>query len=1231
MSMILSRLELFGFKSFADKTTVDFQSGLTAIVGPNGCGKSNIVDAIRWVLGEQRMKNMRAKDTTDVIFSGSEKRQPLSFCEVSLIFDNSTHILPIGFTEVTITRRLYRSGESEYLINKQPCRLRDVKELFLDTGIGVSSYSLIEQGKIDQLLNSSPADRRKIFEEAAGVSRYKVKRKQAQSRLERTEQNLLRLGDHLDEIRSRLRSVRRQAARALKYKEYNDELKSLRMANALYDYHKLVVALEETVKSLDAQKAEEQTKYSARHALEFRITELETNALDLGDRISKLSQVLSDTIQRLQAAEQKIKYNTARLEDTHREDDHLNRQEQELESLLQAHQERIQISESSLEEIHGRLTETERRIVAAAEEVSRAATLQERARTDLESRKNELMSCVNKRSSLNTDIGRIRGELDSSSRRATILRTRRAELETAIAGLKEQRIRAESETSSLQERLKVFQENLEKKAAERQALETDIGQKKERLGFLERKIAGKESRRETLAELEKRSEGLSGGVKKALDVVKSGGNSISGFVGLMADLIRCETTYAPAIEAALGQDLQTLVVETQRDAERLLFFLREQNASARVLALDTLRPAPGPLDFRTGPGVLRVLDKIQVDEARRPMAQRLLGKTLLVETLAEAWKGAEENPGCPIVAFSGERIDECGVVASPGTTKGGLLSRKSELREIAQELKGLTNDAELVRGELTELVRRDQALKEEHQALSITIRTVGDERSAKARELATLDRQHEFRSEEQQKSGEELGILEQRMAELSKRENEITPQLATLQDTHLKVQNEITRLAGEERTRESDLRRAEKNLTDLKVGAAGERERASGLRESIAQSEKAKSETLEMRRGIDEKRGLNLRRRDELTVETEQARKDLAELSLKRASLDEALNKETSSKEDVERNLKQSRDTERETLVEIQAFQERLNSLKLQESETKLRIENLTKRILDDYNIDLVEAHKTYDPHQELNYQGTDARIQELRDKLDNFGPVNHEAIEELDVLEEREVFLAAQFADLTSARNSLSAIIKKLDEICKGRFEETFQQVRENFQVIFRKLFGGGKADLILEMPVAPANQDGLLPTTPDAAEAAPADPKAADGQPAPARAKIFDPLEAGIDVVARPPGKEPKAISLLSGGEKAMTTIALIFALFKSRPSPFCILDEVDAPLDDSNIGRFITMLEDFLVSTQFLIITHNKNTMASAGCLYGVTQHERGVSRVISVKFEQIDTAPGVSESH
>lgn len=1249
---MLKSIELYGFKSFADRTRLELDESVCALVGPNGSGKSNVVDAIKWALGEQSAKRLRGDEMTDVIFNGSASRSALGSAEVTLTFDNSKRRLPLDADEIHLTRRVYRSGESEYLINGQASRLKDFRDLISGAGLGSQGYAVIEQGRVEALLQSSSIQRRAVLEEAAGVSRFNAKKQEVARRLERVEQNLLRLSDIVGEIEGQLRKTKSQAAKAENYRLYTARLQKLRTEVSLYEW-RLKTSERDKLNAETNNYSEFEADCSGKiQAAEAKEAELAAKLASAEKELRELEAALSATREKIVAEESTIEIQSGQIAEWSAEANRYALQAYQLVSKKASDDAAARQAQAELDDARKSVEEIQ---VAFGKETAASDALGARI-ADLSKERETVQTELQEK---NAQTSRYAGELAGLESRRAALEQSAAQkrLQCKTVSQSQTQLTAEvatlktSETTLVTAKTASFVKLGELKKR-RAAIRRELGEKQVEFTNLERQRAAFDERSNLLKDLLRKYEGLSPGVRETLRSMKEDKNSpFKNAYGLVADLIRVNVEAAPLIELALGQTAQYVVVPPEPELFRYIE-LNGAQFSGRVgfIWLDPNSEASIPPDpeMEKKEGVLGRADQFVETEPRfAALVQRLLCRTWIVESIAVAKRLYREmTEPTNFLAADGSLLTADGVIiVGPAQGGAGLISRRSELAALSTQTEQLDAQYEALSADVAKLKDSLAQADSDFEAEATVQRDKTQALEAlRLRQTAARERDAQLLAQATQlaKEADELD------AELAK----AAAELAAKQEAKAKFDETVAALRTQEAKLAQDIKQAAnerqektRRTTKLKIDQAKAEERIVSLEDKVKRLEEARNEQI---RRVDEyeTRARSLEERvaqAELAIlrgesalatlyynkERVAARRRVA--SNDRAGMERLRSKATyelrANREALEKRREQNRTKElslERFAQEIKGLEERMKEdygLTLAEIEFKVEGVDVTvsgKSPANPETLRAIAASKgkgaegdaatdlTLDDSRELlvpnDAAGVKRRkkeIEELRGKLQELGPVNLEAIETLETLKTRYTTLFNQYNDLVAARKSILKIVDRVNADCKRLFEETFEAVRGHFCDIFQKLFGGGRADLALEDPSKP--------------------------------------LESGVDIVARPPGKELKSLSLMSGGEKSLTCVALLLAIFRYRTSPVCILDEVDAALDEGNVNRFSNALLDFVPETQFLLVTHSKKTMSSAKAIYGVTMEDSGVSKILSVHFDDvgedgeilIKAAPGAAD--
>jgi chromosome segregation protein len=1229
--MRLKKLILHGFKSFADRTEFVFDSPITGIVGPNGCGKSNVVDGFKWVLGEQSAKSLRGDAMMDVIFNGSGNRKPAGMSEVTLVFENPVgadgkRTLNTDVDEVAVGRRLFRDGTSEYQINNNTARLKDVRELFLDTGVGVDAYSVIEQGRVAAMLEANPEERRLIFEEAAGISKFKQRKKEAERKLERVDQNLLRVHDIVEEVEKRLRSVKIQATKARTFQEYSTRLAELRLSYSLQEYHTHSVAkseleskLEECRFRLDDVSGDLAT---AQNALAGKKEAYES----LSQARQRLEYQLVQARSQIQSAKQRQQYADQQLEQLAEQIAGFERDKAEIEAKIAEAEKSLAADSQALSEMTAQLLEQRASIEHKQEEFASGQLQMNASAQQIEKQKTAILDLMRKLAGVGSRLGAIEIERKNISSQESRLGERRGQVGTELSTLKAASEQLVARMREALENIAKQQAELEQKRTEAAALGKQIAQVGERLGAAKEHRSGLISRQKLLEDLEAKREGVSEGVQS---VLRRRETEFPFIRGLVADVLRVDVEHAQLIEAALDGRDQWLVTEDSVSAIGAGGALEELEGRVNVLCVDRIghdeSESPEEIyDWNVHPQRIRLaIDLVRFEPGDAVIARHLLGRTIVVDDLATARELLVAGPsGYRYVTKGGEVLEADGTLrAGPLTAAMGLISRRSELEVLGQQIADVDLRIERLGKELAEGNTQVRSLEEDisalrngvYQANTVKVEVESasaqnrDRQGALIREAGVLDREIESLAAQAKRLAAEQETLVAQRTQMESDQAAATESVERLTQEQAKIGERLASL-GEE-------------LTSLRVQLGQIEEKQLSLGQSVQRQTASQKELKQQAERVQKAAASAESRQKDVGREKQAAAHEEESLS-QNVAADEAKSNELAkqiadaSQLVMELTAKVDKARQQREIVE-----QEIHELEMKTGELRVRIETLVQRTIEESQLDLPARYaeltaddKTYEPG-EMDWDAVGEEIKELREKIHRLGNVNVESIGEQDELEQRRQFLQTQTDDLTASKAQLEQLINEINTESGVRFEQTFNAVREHFQGMFRKLFGGGKADIYLETELDPPKN---APVQLDEA-----------GQPIPPQKIKVDILDAGIEIIARPPGKQPVSISQLSGGEKTMTCVALLMSIFKSKPSPFCILDEVDAALDEANNQRFNMIVQEFLDQSQFIVITHSKRTMQIADVLYGVTMQEQGVSKRVQVKFDQVDSQGRISE--
>ncbi len=1228
--MFLKSLDLVGFKSFVNKTHLEFHEGITSVVGPNGCGKSNILDAIRWCLGEQSAKALRGGEMSDVIFSGTDSRSAVGMAEVSLTFGGCAEHLGTEWEEVCVTRRIFRDGKGEYLLNKTPCRLRDIHELFMDTGIGRSSYSIMEQGKIDLILSSRPEDRRAVFEEAAGITKFKAQKKEALRKLEYTEANLVRVNDIMREVKRQIGSLQRQAGKARRYQALSSDLKVLEL-NFVRRQH------DELKASHDGLQEKLQKLESRWHETTAELEAGEQAVAGHRARLAELENQVEGSRQSMQSIRDRMVQARSRLSHNEETCGQLRETISRCDSEIAAARERQRVqreemgrTDEQVARVSAELAERSAALDALQARLRESAGRRESSRQSLEALRIEISKAENESLRLQGELAGLEARRDATKSRIEALEVEAREIFNRQSETRQRLEQAAAQVAAGTEALHGAESALDAAEAALERGELDRQRVENEMSAAQRTLAQIQSRLEVLEQLNLEGEGAAPGAQAVLRGLDRPDHFKSSVRGMLGSLLRVEPGFLPAVEAALGARGDTIVLNNKESAREILQSLYDHKLGRASLVAPNGNhlPEPGPAPE----GSLGwAADRVRCDgNDLQRLVRGVLHGVALATNLDHASELRERHPSVAFATQHGELIDAAGIVTGGRAGEGATsaLQRRDEIAALSGQKASLQQELARHEAARDEVLAARAGQKEALEAARTMLRQRQNELAGLRADHGLLEKEAgdaENRSaslgREQERAAQELEAARQRSEELGGRVAECRRQAEEATAKSAVAMEEAEREAGEEVA-------ASEQFNELRVQLAAARQleeslqaqrapmlsRIEELEETVRQRGQEKSSAEQRIQALGEQS-------EALGREADAAQADLGE---KQSALDD-LQKERSS---LQAEVQSADEVLRQKRREHGEIQDQKGRIEVHAAELRLKTENLQEDIRRRHHVELVdvrldtyalhcsirehrkrrksggnsaaaedsegseesgaapveaapEAEAASDPVEaQLDWAEVEVFVGELRDKLDSMGPVNIDAIQEFDDLLDRQKFLDEQFTDLTNSKDELLEVIKKINATTTTLFAETFGKIRDNFRETFKELFGGGKADLALM-------DEG-------------------------------DPLESGIEITAKPPGKQLQSVSLLSGGERTMAAVALLFAIYMVKPSPFCILDEMDAPLDESNINRFLAMLDRFVKQSQFLVITHNKRTISRADVLYGVTMEEQGVSKLVSVKF-------------
>lgn len=1181
--MYLKRLELQGFKSFADKTVLEFLPGITTVIGPNGSGKSNISDAIRWVLGEQSMKSLRGTKTEDIIFAGTQSRKSLGFAEVSMVIDNADAKLPIEYSEVTVTRKVYRSGESGYFINKTPCRLKDILELFMDTGIGKDGYSIIGQGKIDEILSNKSEERRHIFEEAAGIVKYRVRKAESEKKLEQTKLNLLRINDIISEIEANIEPTRVQAEKAKQFLRLRDELKSIEIGLFIHNINDYKKKIEEVINDQDiynTQLIRENERLSNIQDLKEKLRESLDN---ITEQIEKMQNLGFENDKKKEKINSDINVNLEKIKNN-------NENFERLEKEIVENDQRLKILETEISQKNDKKTNLTankekfaKELQEKEDELKKLTDKMSEKEIEMEAKKKKVEENNDEKYEISNMISTLSANVDNSNARKKVIDE---EIESNISELDSSRmLKSEisqkfTEIESKREKIKNSLNQIEEKRSE---ADSKLKNYDLQINQLESEMRIKDSRLRFLEETEKEKEGYIRSVKAILKDCDKDSSLKKGVHGVVANLISVPKEYEVAIEMCLGQTMQNIVTDTEEDAKKLVNHLRKFNLGrASFLPISSVKGRKIE-KIKSDKGVVGVAsDLIKFDKKYEQIMLSLLGRTVIVDNMDNAIAIARKNSyGFRIVTLDGDVLNPSGAISggSVATKTVNILGRSREIEDLKKKIESLKKKVESLKKEKEEYENSIEDLLEEVDGLENELKDIEIVYATEKQRVVSIE--------------EAVSKVENRLQKLRDEENSIEEQLKINKDTQKDLNDRISALDEENNSLNSEIEIfVSKNketqtivddlnfdITNLKISVS-----------SFDESEASINEIVERINNDIENINKSTEYKKEQKKKIIEDNSSLEELNVKLNEEIENLVKEVSNSGNKVEELKKDRITKNKKLEEteqnftdqmdrIDDLKDQINKADIKKSKYEVELEQIVTKMWEEYEITPNDPGEYQEPKNVAEVQ---KQVNKLRSEMKELGSVNVDSIEEYKKLKERYDFMNEQRLDLETTMAKLRTVIADMTTVMKDQFSERFKLINKNFSEVFTELFGGGKAELRL------TDQDNIL--------------------------------ESGIEIEVQPPGKKLQNMMLLSGGERAFTAIALLFAILKINPAPFCVLDEIEAALDDVNVYRFAEYLKKFSQNSQFLVITHRKGTMEAANTVYGITMQENGISKLLSLDLKE-----------
>lgn len=1182
--MYLKRLEMYGFKSFADKTVLDFMPGITTVIGPNGSGKSNISDCIRWVLGEQSLKSLRGTKSEDIIFAGTQNRKSLGYAEASMVIDNSDGKLPIEYNEVVVTRRIYRSGETGYFINKTPCRLKDVLELFMDTGIGKDGYSIIGQGKIEEILSNKSEDRRHIFEEAAGIVKYRTRKADSEKKLEQTKLNLLRINDIISEIENNIEPLKNQSEKAKKFLNLREELKNVEVGLFLYNIENFKNQIDDILENIEILETNQVRENENLNELQVKKEELKEQVDSLIEKIEETQNLGFEGNQKREQYNSEIGVLAERLSNNK---ENYERYAFEIEDLEKQNKELEKEQNQKLEKKNNLFTNKEKfekELKEKEEELAKYSKTLSEKELEIESKKQIVQKNIDDKYEIVGEVNTEKANYENLEKREKSLKN---EIQETISELDSTRTNKEESSKSFYELEKSknsINNNLLKIKSEKDVSSQKLKDYDTKINTYQSEYRIKESRYKFLVETEKEKEGYAKSVKSLIEATEKDSSLAKGVHGVLANLISVDKKYELAIEMTLGASIQNIVTDTEEEAKKLVNYLRDNNLGrASFLPISSVKGQKvSGINTSKVDGIIGIAsDLIKTDKKYNEIILSLLGRTVIVEDINSAIKLARQNSyKFKIVTLKGDVINPSGAISggSVATKTASILGRGKEIKALEKELFEIKSKIEKLQAEkekyensISSLLEKFEEKQKEAQELEIVYAT-------EKQKIDTIDSEIEKLDSKLSKLRIDLDNIKNEKEENILKQKELTEKVSKMDEENASLNiviEEFTKLNRDNQKYIDDLNF---DITNLKISVS-----------SFDESEMSINEIMDRIISEMDKNTLSIQNkksaREKIIVDNQEL--DLKIEATKQQIID--LEKEILESSDKVEKLKQERTNKNEKLnnveKDIESQNEKIENLKnhtskldLKKSKIELELNQIINKMWEEYEL---TPNTVGDIEKIKNPTEVQKQVNSLRNEIRDLGSINVDAIKEYQELKERYDFMSEQRLDLEDSSSKLKKIISEMTETMKKQFAEQFKIINKNFGEVFTELFGGGKAELIL------ADEENIL--------------------------------ECGIDIAVQPPGKKLQNMMLLSGGEKAFTAIALLFAILKMNPAPFCVLDEIEAALDDVNVYRFAEYLKKFSKDSQFLVITHRKGTMEAADTVYGITMEEKGISKLLSMKLK------------
>ena len=1181
--MYLKRLEMQGFKSFADKTVIELKQGITTVIGPNGSGKSNISDAIRWVLGEQSIKSLRGSKSLDIIFAGTQNRKSLGFAESSLVFDNSDKALPIEYTEVTVTRKIYRSGETGYYINKVPCRLKDVLELFMDTGIGKDGYSIVGQGKIDEILSNKSEDRRHIFEEAAGIVKYRIRKQESEKKLEHTKLNLLRINDILSEIEGNLEPLKIQSEKAKNYLSIRDELKNIEVGLFLHNIKQNKEELEKLQEDETITKEQYEAEETKLERIKNAKEELKNNIDEITTKIEKISNIGFESQKEIEMLNSNISVSQTRIANNKQNQSRFSEEISEKEQRLQELEEEQNQKEEKRENLQKNKEKFIKELNEKQEELEKITKKLSAKELEIQEYKRQVEQNTDAKYEKQSKIQEQQFNFENYEKRQKQIKQ---EKQTTISELDNVQMHKEEVSKEFYE-IEAKRNNILKEI-EKISKQKDESKQKNKIyqteiNTLSNELRIKQSRRNFLIETEKEKEGYTKSVKTLLKQCETDQELKKGVEGVLANLIEVPQDLETAIEMCLGLSLQNIVTNTEQEAKKLVEYLRKNNAGrASFLPISSVKGKKIDKIKGNESGIIGIAsDLVKYNKKYEQIILNLLGRTIIVDNMDTAIKVAKQNSYTfRIVTKDGDVINPSGAITGGSVMKKtvNILGRSKEIERLGKEIQEIETKIQKLEKEMQEYQASITGILEISEKLEKELQESEINYATGKQKISSLEEEMQKLKNRLQKLEDENQNIENLKKEAINQKEEIQKEITILNNQNEELTQIITEYADLNKDDQKYIDNLNEDITNLKISVSSFDESESSIeeiKERINQEIEANKNTIKNKK----------EQIQEINEENKNLENSIKEILEKIEQIKEEVKNSSSKIEELKQerkdkneklNYQETQITEKFNIIE--ELKSQLVKLEVKKNKTEEEIENIINKLWEEYEL---TPNTVQDYKKPENIQNTKRKVNELRTQIKEMGSININSIEEYKNLKERYDFMSEQRLDLESTMVKLRKIVTDMTQLMKEQFKEKFKEINKNFGDVFSELFGGGKAEVRLE------DEKNIL--------------------------------ECGIEIIAQPPGKKLQNMLLLSGGEKALTAIALLFAILKINPAPFCVLDEIEAALDDVNVYRYAEYLKKFAKDTQFLVITHRKGTMEAADSVYGVTMEENGISKLLSMKLK------------